>query len=102
LPLDQDVELSAPLVPCLPCSHHDDNGLNLRTSKPAPQLNVLYKSCLGQGGCSQQWKLELRNKPKLVFRTGVGNLTLRAHCCITTGNTGLCLTKHCTWCSPLP
>ena len=34
LPVDQNVELSAPsLVPCLPgcchASHHDDNGLNL-------------------------------------------------------------------------
>ena len=33
LPVDQDVELSAPLSPCLPtrchASHHDDNELNL-------------------------------------------------------------------------
>jgi hypothetical protein len=41
---EQDVELSAPPAPFLPgCCHascHDDNGLNLRTSKPAP-----IKSC---------------------------------------------------------
>jgi hypothetical protein len=40
LPLDEVVELSAPPAPCLPgCHHgsyHDDNGLNLRTWKPAP------------------------------------------------------------------
>ena len=32
-PSEQDIELSAPLVPCLPghcyAFHHDDNGLNL-------------------------------------------------------------------------
>jgi hypothetical protein len=40
LPLDEDVELFTPPVPCLPrCCHAsylDDNGLNLRTCKPAP------------------------------------------------------------------
>jgi hypothetical protein len=40
-PLDEDIELSAPpdtLMPAwiLPCSHLDDNGLNLWTCKPAP------------------------------------------------------------------
>jgi hypothetical protein len=38
LPLEQDVELSAPPAPCLPgychASHYYDNGLNLKTSKP--------------------------------------------------------------------
>ena len=36
---EQDIELSAPPAPCLPgychASHQDDNGLNLRTCKPA-------------------------------------------------------------------
>jgi hypothetical protein len=45
LPLEQDVELSAPPAPYLPgCCHAsllDDNGLNLRTCKPAP-----IKCCL--------------------------------------------------------
>jgi hypothetical protein len=41
LPLDQDVEFSELLpTPCLRgcilASHHDDNGLNLWTYKPAP------------------------------------------------------------------
>ena len=40
LPSEQAVELSAPPVSCLPvhcyASCHDDNGLNLRISKPAP------------------------------------------------------------------
>ena len=40
LPLDKDVALSNSSNPIsawmLPCSHHDDNGLNLRTGKPAP------------------------------------------------------------------
>jgi hypothetical protein len=39
LPADQDVELSAPLAPCLPaCFHafqHDNNGLNPWNYKPA-------------------------------------------------------------------
>jgi hypothetical protein len=39
LPLEQDEELSAPPLSCLPgCCHAsylDDNGLNLRTCKPA-------------------------------------------------------------------
>jgi hypothetical protein len=38
--LDEDVELSAPPAPCLPaCCHascHDNNELNLWTSKPEP------------------------------------------------------------------
>ena len=58
LPLDQDVALSPPPVPCLPgcchASHHDDNEL---PSEPVsqPQLNVvLYKSCFGNGVSSQQ------------------------------------------------
>jgi hypothetical protein len=29
LPLDEDIELSAPLAPCLPCFCLDDNELNL-------------------------------------------------------------------------
>jgi hypothetical protein len=40
LPLEQDVELSASPMPCLPghchASHHDDDGLIFRTCKPAP------------------------------------------------------------------
>jgi hypothetical protein len=43
--MDLEVELSATsLAPCLPmcyrASHHDDNGLNLRTSKPAPIIKM--------------------------------------------------------------
>jgi hypothetical protein len=60
LPLDQDVVLlaSSP-APCLAAwghaPHHDDNGLNLGSCKPAPILNVLlYKSCYGHGVSSQQ------------------------------------------------
>jgi hypothetical protein len=33
----------------LPCSHPDDNGLNLWTCKPAPIKCCPYKSCLGHG-----------------------------------------------------
>jgi hypothetical protein len=37
---EQDVELSAPPEPCLPgrchAYHHDDNGLNIKTSKATP------------------------------------------------------------------
>jgi hypothetical protein len=40
LPLDEDVELTASSVACLSgcchASYNDDNGLNLRTYKPAP------------------------------------------------------------------
>ena len=40
LPADQDRELSAPPVPCLPgchhVCHHGDNGLNIWNCKPAP------------------------------------------------------------------
>jgi hypothetical protein len=40
LPVDQDIELSALPVPCLPgcchASHHDDNGLNLQNCRTAP------------------------------------------------------------------
>ena len=38
----------------LPCSHLDDNGLNLWTYKPAPIKCCPYNSCLGHGVCSQQ------------------------------------------------
>ena len=39
----------------LPCSHLDDNGLNLWTCKPAPSKCCPYKSCLGHGVCSRQY-----------------------------------------------
>jgi hypothetical protein len=38
----------------LPCSHLNDNGLNLWTCKPAPIKCCFYKTCLGHGVCSQQ------------------------------------------------
>ena len=50
LPQKQDIELSVPPSPCLlRCchdSHHDDNGLNFRTCKPAP-----VKCCLSWPWC---------------------------------------------------
>jgi len=49
-PSNEDVELSAPLVPYLPAhSHascHDDNGLNLWKSKPAPIMLSFIKVAL--------------------------------------------------------
>ena len=60
VPSEQDVELSAPPAPCLPgcCSafHLDDNGLTLWTCKPAPIKYCFFRSCLGHGVSSQQWK----------------------------------------------
>jgi hypothetical protein len=53
LPVDPDVELSAPSpAPCLSACHHAschvDNGLNLLTLSQS-QLNVfIYKSCLNR------------------------------------------------------
>ena len=58
LPVDQDVEVSAPSpAPRLPAnhhaSHHDNNGLNLCTVSH-PQLNLfLCKSCHCHGISSQ-------------------------------------------------
>jgi hypothetical protein len=59
LPLNQDLELSAPPAPCLPAhchaTRHEDDGL--KTSEPVsqPQLYVvLCKHCLSHGVPSQQ------------------------------------------------
>ena len=57
LSLDQDIELSTfSLAPCLSgcchASYHDDNRTSETVSQP--ELNVLYKSCLGHGASSQQ------------------------------------------------
>jgi hypothetical protein len=38
----------------LPCSHLDDNALNLWTCKPVPTKCCPYKCCLGHGVCFQQ------------------------------------------------
>jgi hypothetical protein len=53
LPSEQDTKILAPLGPCLPgCCHfscHDDNGLNLRTSKPTP-IELSFKELPWSGG----------------------------------------------------
>ena len=67
LPSEQCVELSAPPAPCLPghchASHQDDNGLNLRTCKPAPnEMLSFVRVCFGHCVSSRQWKHKLRLK----------------------------------------
>ena len=66
---EQDVELSAPPVPCLPgccyASHRDDNGLNSEAVSQ-PQLNVLFKSWLGHFTAVESLRhchSELNSKP---------------------------------------
>ena len=82
LPLDQDVELSAPPAPSLPtrchASHGDDNGLNLWNQS---QVNVcLYESCLVHGVSSQQWKPKLRNHIYHISGKGRGGGGKRGSC----------------------
>ena len=64
LPLNQDVELSAPPAPHLPaCCHTSAMTIMDRTSETVSQLQLnvcLYTSCLGHGVSSQQWKPSVR------------------------------------------
>ena len=56
-PSDEDVELSAPLIPCLPgCCHVPALMIMDRTSEPVrqTQLKVVLISCLGHGVSLQQ------------------------------------------------
>ena len=67
LPLDEDVELSDPPVPCLPGHYHGGYTMMIMDWTPEPgsqpQLNVvLYRNCLGTGEMAQLLKNRLTTK----------------------------------------
>lgn len=57
LPVDPDVELLAPLAPCLPVAMYPTMMIMDETSETVSQLQLralFYKSCLGHGVSPQQ------------------------------------------------